>query len=353
MIQPIKMRKILALLLIISLFSCSVKKEDSNNFTLNGKIKGNYDSYIVLSYGDKRDSVIIKNNTFKFSGTINSNNESEAFLELESAGNLNVVFLENKEIFVEAKHKEVESNGAIFNQIFVRNVEGSKHHTLWDSWGSFYRKNYKSENFGELSEEKLIRTIDSFPDSYINGRILRLYLKSNTLSETQARGLKSVIDTTTMISYDLESFNTNLNAIKRISKGAAIKSFDLKNSNDLTQPSYVLNNKVTLIDFWASWCGPCRKAHPEMKRIYNVYNSNFDIISVSLDEEKEDWISAIKKDQLTWTNLIGEKDWDSEISLFYGLNSLPFNILVDANGKVLDNNIDPTELETFLEQQVE
>ena len=113
-----------------------------------------------------------------------------------------------------------------------------------------------------------------------------------------------------------------------------------------------LKGKVVLIDFWASWCGPCRKENPNVVRIYEKYkNDGFTIMSVSLDTDKEKWIAAIKQDKLTWENHVSDLGgWNSKVGKIYGVNSVPFTVLIDQEGKIINTNLRGEALEKELEK---
>jgi thiol-disulfide isomerase/thioredoxin len=113
-----------------------------------------------------------------------------------------------------------------------------------------------------------------------------------------------------------------------------------------------LKGKVVLIDFWASWCGPCRKENPNVVRLYEKYkDQGFTVMSVSLDTEKDKWIAAIKKDKLTWPNHVSDLGgWESRVGKLYYVNSIPYTVLVDKEGKIINKNIRGEELENELKK---
>jgi Thiol-disulfide isomerase and thioredoxins len=109
--------------------------------------------------------------------------------------------------------------------------------------------------------------------------------------------------------------------------------------------------KFVLVDFWASWCGPCRAENPNVVRAYKKYHSDqFDILGVSLDNSRELWIKAIKKDGLEWKQGSDLKAWDSPVVKDYGLKGIPFNMLLDKNGKIIAKNLRGVELEIKLSE---
>jgi thiol-disulfide isomerase/thioredoxin len=113
-----------------------------------------------------------------------------------------------------------------------------------------------------------------------------------------------------------------------------------------------LKGKVVLIDFWASWCGPCRKENPNVVSLYEKYkDKGFTVFSVSLDSDKNAWMRAIETDKLIWPYHISElKRWDGLLSRSYGVNSIPFTVLIDAEGKVIEKNLRGPMLEQKLQQ---
>ncbi len=117
-----------------------------------------------------------------------------------------------------------------------------------------------------------------------------------------------------------------------------------------------LRGNIVLIDFWASWCGPCRRKHPELTGIYNKFKSkkfkngaHFEIFSVSLDRNKRAWKAAIAKDHLTWSSHVSDlKGWNSSAAKAYGVQSIPSNVLINAKGEIIAKNVFGEDLAKIL-----
>jgi peroxiredoxin len=135
--------------------------------------------------------------------------------------------------------------------------------------------------------------------------------------------------------------------------GSVLPEFTQNDASGKSVSLSSLRGKYVLIDFWASWCGPCRAENPNVVKAFNAYKSKgFTILGVSLDQDKAKWLEAIKKDGLTWTHVSDLKYWNNAVAKQFGIESIPANFLIDPNGVVIGKDLRGEELEKVLAKNI-
>nr|WP_255491568.1 TlpA disulfide reductase family protein [Hufsiella arboris] len=137
--------------------------------------------------------------------------------------------------------------------------------------------------------------------------------------------------------------------VKPVSIGQKAPGFKLNDPNGKPVDLDSYKGKYVLVDFWASWCAPCRQANPHVVAAYNEFKSkNFTVLGISLDKNKEAWLKAIKDDGLSWQHVSELKEWDSEIAKTYKVDAIPASFLLDPQGVIVAKNLRDEELKEFL-----
>lgn len=148
-----------------------------------------------------------------------------------------------------------------------------------------------------------------------------------------------------------EAFINELESVLQLSVGSIAPDFELPTPDGKKIKLSSLRGKYVMVDFWASWCGPCRAENPNVVRMYNQYKGKgFEILGVSLDKDKDKWVGAIAKDQLSWLHVSDLKFWDSKAAKLYGIKGIPFTVLLDKKGKIIAKNLRGAELEKKLKE---
>lgn len=149
----------------------------------------------------------------------------------------------------------------------------------------------------------------------------------------------------------VKMFVKKIDKLKKLSEGQMAPDFTQNNTDEKPVKLSSTRGKYILIDFWASWCGPCRQENPELVNVYQEFkNNNFDILGVSLDNDRGKWLKAIENDQLTWMHVSDLKGWDNAVAKEYIIQSIPYNFLLDPEGKIVAKNLRAKELRKKLQE---
>ena len=171
------------------------------------------------------------------------------------------------------------------------------------------------------------------------------------LEPDEFQQLFSSLDKSVQASPYGESVTAYIKSLR--ANGVNVPADDFSQQDTKGQPVKLssFRGKYVLVDFWASWCGPCRQENPNVVKAYNKYKGkNFTILGVSLDDNRERWLQAISHDGLAWTQVSDLRGWGNEVAVQYGIQSIPSNFLVDPAGKIIARNLRGEELEAKLEE---
>jgi len=194
--------------------------------------------------------------------------------------------------------------------------------------------------------------IEDHPDAMMSPYALwRIHIR---IGEEQAIRLFNLIDTALSKQAQYVFIEKTIRAWERTPVGSEIPNLVQPDTNGTPVSLGDFRGKYLLIDFWASWCAPCRAANPEMTELYTKYHEKgIEFLGVSLDKDADAWKKAISDDKLVWKHVSDLNYWDNEISRYFGIKSIPSTLLVDQEGRIIAKNLHGEELEARLAELFE
>ncbi|WP_163407096.1 TlpA family protein disulfide reductase [Flavobacterium ajazii] len=393
------MKKIIfkALIIILSasaLISCSEKKTVGNEFVVKGKFTKITSPIIVyFTYQDDqnkphKEEFISKNGEFEFKGSSFGSAASVFFMPyvegytkvdidyLNKVGSLlnKLPFNTMKNFFLEGGTYEISGH----NNLDTAKLEtDSKSQDLFNDYSKQYKelqeqyyqlkeKKHVADSIGsrdakstelaaqfKLKEKQFLDYPYEFAEKHSDSKISLLALNADLVNFDAERLSKAVDGLSKEVkagkmAVELKSIaeKTMRNAI-----GKPAVLFSLEDVNGVKKELAAYKGKFVLIDFWASWCGPCRAENPNVLKVYNKFkDKNFDIISVSIDSDRNAWLKAVKEDKLPWLNVIDEQTADKSIGRAYGVTFVPSNFLIDPAGNIVAKNLTGEALNDKVEE---
>lgn len=197
----------------------------------------------------------------------------------------------------------------------------------------------------------LMEQQDSYRDEYIKAHpnsFVTHYILDQVKQEYPVEELKKLTAAFTTESIYSKDINDYITKLERIEVGQPFIDFSLqtKEGQDVVLSEVIAKNKLTLVDFWASWCGPCRKENPVVKAAYEQFHAlGFEVVGISVDQDEEAWLKAVEEDQLPWTQV---RDSEDKVSQDYLIYYIPSNFLFDQNGTMVAKGLRGEDLATKL-----
>ncbi|MDR2563935.1 MAG: AhpC/TSA family protein [Prevotellaceae bacterium] len=320
------------------------------------------------------DSAIIAKNTFVMQGAVQE--PGLYFINLGDEAPFAPVFVEAGSIMVSIDSTEYDLTsitGSPLNDLYTKYKGGTKE--FMDARKALIESFRTEHQNGTMTPERQSEVMDKMGE--INDQIVdyqRQFIGENPnnlatafiLSNAMSQGLSSEdaraaidkFDSTLLKSSFVQMINKRLTAqeereAKEVKEGQDFVDLKMQTpeGKDIAISDYAAKGKYVLLDFWASWCGPCRQENPNVVKAYAKFkDKGFEIVGISLDKEKDKWIAGIKEDKITWPQMSDLKQWQSEAVEKYGIQGIPFTVLLDKEGKVLAKNLRGAALENKLSE---
>ena len=360
------MRNIYIVLVLSLLSSCN----NDNSFVINGTIDVIDDTKVYILQADQnnqpfiKDSTSVKSNQFSFKGI--SATPEISYIQVEGVNGYVLAILETGEITADIDKNNISKSivsGTISNDDFVKYKLETK--SLVDNMNSIASSAQDAIMNGDVETAKELEKdyntkerevllyewdfiIDNL-DSYMSALLLEVFMVENKVNKD------SIIDVYESFSNRIKVSGVGKNIASLLSQyedpievGEIAPDFTAPgiDGSNITLSKITESNAVTLLDFWAAWCRPCRVENPNLVRLYKKYNQNgFDIIGVSLDRTKEQWEQAIEDDNLLWTQVSNLSFWNDPVARRYSIRAIPQSYLIDNTGTVIGKNLRGNDLE--------
>ena len=355
------MKKIAFTLLSVVLLSTACSQQ--GEYTVTGTIEGLEGRIMLLTLNEEGDfvpvdSAEVTDGTFTFTGSVPGAQMARMTIDGRPGPSF---FLENAEITIEGKAdslREAVISGSstqdIMNGINKKMTAiGKEMQPIIADYRAAQQANDSEtmkkalERYNELSEKRLSLVKEEAKENSANAvgpyfvyRQLRYDLTVPEMQEW-ARGFTGAARKTVYYSLLQETIST----LENVAVGKVAPDFEMENPEGKMIKLSDFRGKYLLIDFWASWCGPCRKENPNVVKLYKeVQGKDFDILGVSLDNSREAWLKGIEEDGLIWSHVSDVKGWDNRVAKLYGVSSIPHTVLLDKEGVIIEKNLRGEEL---------
>lgn len=325
------------------------------------------------------DSTIMKGGKFSFKGSVNATKEAHLIVKHSDASfdpttrpveDILGFFIDNKTIMVTAKDsiKNAVITGSTTNDDNAKVTALLK--PIYDKYDKL-NEEFKSQSTDKQKDTAYLNSLDNraneIRDEIIAAKMK--YVKANhehymalmafnstlppEFDAVAAEKEFNLFDASLRKSDLGQELDARIQKVKKTQDGAVAPDFTQQDVNGKAVKLSDFRGKYVLLDFWASWCGPCRRENPNVVAAYNNYkDKGFTVLGVSLDKpaDRDKWIAAIEKDGLPWTQVSDLKAWDNEAAKLYEVNAIPMNFLIDPNGKIIGKYLRGEALEAALKK---
>jgi thiol-disulfide isomerase/thioredoxin len=385
------MRRFIIAILFLTPFTLMAQ---SGFFKLTGNIgKLESTAKVYLAYSGTRgqiiDSMSVRKGQFKFKGSINDPTAASLYINPGGWGRTNpsnerfTIYLENGNIQItspdylaNAKVTGSKLNDEFRKHLLVLKPFNDRHDALLSGLNSLpvakrkdtavlaeYRK--LSAELDSERYQEYYSFIKTHANSYLALDMLRTYgrkypdyevlvplfnaLSNEVRSTINGRAYAAFLQKEINNKENISQYAAKLENAKGEENYKSAIPFTQKDPDGKPISLSDFKGKYLLVDFWASWCGPCRRENPNVVKAYAAYHSKgFEILGVSLDKERSAWIKAIKDDNLSWKHVSDLMGWDNAVGRLYGIQSIPANLLIDPNGKIIAKDLRGIALEKKL-----
>lgn len=341
----------------------SVKPVVKTKQLISGFAQGFEDSTWLYLYewttGNILDSSRIVNGQFKLMVPASFKEKSRLFtIATGSFSDHKVFWMDQKDIMfraVKGNFKSAKISGSKTQELFDRHQRNTEPLVLEiDSLRRFFGDTdsamlQKTNKLVDQLKQLNVRFIEQHRESLISAYLLRMHCIE--WGVTLSHRLFSTLAQNNQKSNYGEFVKKFITNNKDIAVGKSYVDFEQTTSDGKPVRLSSFIGKYILLEFWASWCGPCRKENPALVKFYEQYKQHgFEIVAVSLDANEQQWIDAIEKDGLTWPNVSDLKGGDNVPALMYGVYGIPDNFLIDPTGKIIAKNLRGSALEKKLSE---
>lgn len=352
------------------LFSSSIFAQHKMPFTASGHIEGLADGELYLAFGSfsnmKADTAQVTNGNFSFNDSLSE--PSYAMLFNHDYTVKVDMFLDKGKVLIngniDSSYDTKVSGSAIVKEYAAYNQSQQylrkPVQAIYDKMLAAYKdgdsagmKKYQDEfniardQQNKYAVEKQLAFIRSHPNSIASAWELLHFVNDKTLEESKQ--IYNSFSANVKTSEIGKETGNRIATLSRVAVGNMAPGFGQVDANNKSVTLSSYKGKYVLLEFWASWCSPCRAESPNVLKAYQKYKGKgFDVLSVSLDHEKDKWLQAVKKDGLLWTQISDLKGWKNDVAVLYGINAVPANFLIDPDGKIIAQNLRGEELNNKL-----